>query len=421
MNSNNTNALNEMMMAGIIGQTTPNIVKHLSEKRSIYCGFDATAPSLAVGNLAVIISLSKLGRDGHNIILLVGGITTLIGDPSGRSDERPILDISTVENNKLNIISQLKKLGSLCVGKPVKIVDNSDWYSKMYLTDYMQDIASNIRMSRLASLESIKVRESRSSSGLTMKELMYSTLQGFDFVYLNKEEGCTVQFAGVDQWGNIVSGIQMSSSLNTEELHAITIPLVCDNNGNKFGKSDNKPIFLDPKLTSPFSFHQFFLKQADTIVESLLRIYTFLSEDEISNLMTKHIEAPGLKVAQNKLADSVTMLVHGKDGLEFAKECAHSLFGKTSSSISKGLLKQLCSDNTVGHTSERTISLDRLLVNSCLATSLNRAREFIRNGAISINGTKHISNSNISDIELIEENFAIIKKGKKTVKAVRFI
>ena len=302
--------------------------EQLNEKMTAgYVGFDPTAPSLHIGNLAPIMLLKQLQLYGHKPIALVGGATGMIGDPSGKSQERTLLDEETLKLNQERIKKQLEKfLNFDSCENSAEIVNNYDWFKEFYFLNFLRDAGKNITVNYMIAKDSVK---KRLETGISFTEFSYQLLQGYDFYYLYRTKNVRLQMGGADQWGNITTGIEYIRRKTTDKAFALTTPLVTKADGSKFGKSETGNVWLDPEKTSPYKFYQFWLNCLDEDAPRLIRIFTLLSKEEIEELERKHIEAPHLRILQKKLAEDVTRRVHSQEDLDMSIKASQILFGKS--------------------------------------------------------------------------------------------
>ncbi|XP_047503067.1 tyrosine--tRNA ligase, mitochondrial-like [Penaeus chinensis] len=317
--------------------TNKLIEELLDHQHTVYSGFDPTADSLHVGNLLVVVSLLHCQRAGHNVIALVGGATAQVGDPSGRSKERPLLQPKVIEGNSKGIAENLQRIfknhqqvfwerGNEENLAPLRIVNNYDWYKKLNVVDFLRVAGRSFRMGTMLSRSSVQSRLN-SEDGMSLTEFTYQALQAYDWLHLYDKYNCTIQIGGNDQMGNIASGHELISRLRDKQVTGLTVPIITTEAGNKFGKSAGNAIWLDRNKTSAFDFYQFFFRVKDSEVEKFLMLFTFLHVKDINKIMAKHWEKPEAHHAQKKLAEKVTLLVHGYEGLESARRTTEALYG----------------------------------------------------------------------------------------------
>ncbi len=417
--------LAEFEWRGLLSQASSpdELGTHLkSATRAIYCGFDPTADSLHIGSLVPLLALRRLQVLGHKPILLLGGATGLIGDPSFKAQERALNGPEVVAGWVSKLRAQVETFIDFdCGEQSALIVNNLDWTAKVPVLDFLRDVGKHFSVNAMIQKESVKQRIEREGEGISFTEFTYMVLQSFDFAKLNELHDCTVQIGGSDQWGNITGGIDLTRRMNKQQAFGITLPLVTKADGTKFGKTESGTVWLDPAKTSPYSFYQFWLNSADEDVYSYLRLFTFLSKGEIEAIEAADAESTGRRSAQGVLAAEVTRLVHGEAGLEAAQRISEALFSGELASLSESDLDQLALDGLpCTEVSGATMSLLDALVESGLAqtprgeVTLGQARKFVQGNAVSVNGQK------ISDTEAVLERetamhsrFHLLKRGKK--------
>lgn len=392
--------LQDLKARGLIAQCTADeeLAEHLStDCRTLYCGFDPTADSLHIGSLVPLLVLKRFQQAGHKPLALVGGATGLIGDPSFKAAERQ-LNTSDVVGDWVNKIrAQVSAFVDFNESKNgAEVVNNLDWIGEINVIEFMRDIGKHFSVNAMIQKESVKQRIDREGSGISFTEFSYMLLQSYDFAALNKAKECTLQIGGSDQWGNITGGIDLTRRMNRNKVFGLTLPLVTKSDGTKFGKTESGTIWLDPSKTSPYAFFQFWLGTADADVYDFLRFFTFLSVDEIAAIEESDKSVQGRPAGQGVLAKEVTRLVHGEEGLASSERITAALFSGDLASLTETDLAQLAQDGlptTELEASEQTIV--EVLTQSELAKSNKMAREFIGNGAVSVNGEK------VADAEVI--------------------
>lgn len=411
--------LQDLKARGLIAQCTADedLAEHLSTGcRTLYCGFDPTADSLHIGSLVPLLVLKRFQLAGHKPLALVGGATGLIGDPSFKATERQLNTAEVVAS----WIEKLKTQVSAFINfddseTAAEVVNNLDWTQGMDVISFMRDVGKHFSVNAMIQKESVKQRLQREDSGISFTEFSYMLLQSYDFAALNKAKNCTLQIGGSDQWGNITSGVDLSRRMNKVKVYGLTLPLVTKSDGTKFGKTESGTIWLDAKKTSPYAFYQFWLNSSDADVYNYLRFFTFLSVEDINEIEEKDKIIQGRPEGQGILATEVTRLVHGDDGLVSAERITKALFSGDISSLNEADLAQLAQDGLPSSEVEtESASMIELLTQSDLAASNRLAREFISNGAVSVNGEK------IADVSAILNKgdalfgkYTLIKRGKK--------
>ena len=397
----------ELQWRGFANQTTFQDVHDINTPRTFYLGVDPSASSMHIGNLAQVMLVRHLIKNGHKAIVLVGGATGMIGDPK-EDVERELKTLDEIATNKAGIAAQYKQL---LEAEAFTLVDNYDWFKNIGYLDFLRDIGKHFSMTQLLDREFIKARIGQGGVGISYAEFSYSLIQGYDFLHLFREHGATMQIGGSDQWGNMLSGAQMIRKLEGQEAHVWTVPLVVDKStGKKFGKSEGNAVWLNAAMTSPYQFYQFWLNVDDIGVGELLKLFTDITPEAHESLMNTFQEKPSERSAQKHLAYEVTALVHGKDSAEQARNVTATLFGDTP--VGQLLLEELDMLAAEIPTTTASTILDALIMSE-LVSSNGEARRLIDGGAISINGEKVTS----SDAPISAP--AIIKKGKNNFVLAR--
>jgi tyrosyl-tRNA synthetase len=416
--STSTSFLDELAWRGMINQQTPGLAEHLAKgKRVGYIGFDPTASSLHIGNLATLNLLLHFAKAGHKPVALLGGATGMIGDPSGKSEERKLLNATTILDNVASQKEQIIDLFTRHGYPDIAVVNNMDWYRPMSIIDFLRDIGKTLTVNYMAAKDSVK---SRMETGISFTEFSYQLLQGYDFVELNRQHSVTLQMGGADQWGNMTSGTEMLRRLDQTEGEVLTTPLVTKADGSKFGKSEGGNVWLDPTLTSPYKFYQFWLNVGDEEVERYLKVFTFLSQEALITIINQHISAPHLRQAQKKLAEEVTRFVHGDTALLKAIESTQLLFGGGTFEQWKALSESELLDLLSGVPQYKlTLNDEDLLTqlsagtDNQLFTSKGEARKMIAGGGLALNLQKASGEEKLADLELLFGKYILGQKGKK--------
>jgi tyrosyl-tRNA synthetase len=407
----------ELQNRGFIHQISAESLAEIvdGEKRTIYHGVDPTADSIHAGNFANWMLLRHLADAGHNIILLIGGGTGMIGDPKP-DVERPLTPPEEVAARVVKLQAQAKRLIG---GKNVEFVNNYDWLSKLGLIDFIRDIGKHFTVNELIKKDAIATRL-HGENGISYTEFAYPLLQGFDYLELNRTRGCDVQVGGSDQWGNIIAGVDLVRKKEQKTVHAITIPLIIDKStGKKFGKSEGNAVWLDAEKTTPYAFYQFWLNVTDDNVIDYLKIFTLLTLEEIESIETQHTATPEERKAQKILAKEVTTIVHGEDVTKRVMTVSAILFGEGLLSDLDEAGKAIVLQNAPTHkVSEHTPLLD-VLVESSLASSKREARTFIESGAISLSGEKITEVDALIERRSFSNDIALLRRGKKQYVVLR--
>lgn len=413
------NIVDELKWRGLFFDMVPGTDELLDTKKvKAYIGFDPTAESLHIGSLVQIILLMHLQRHGHQPIALVGGATGMVGDPSFKAEERKMLDEETLQKNVAGVERQLRRFIDFDNG--AELVNNYDWFKEFNLLDFLRVVGKHISVNYMMAKDSVK---KRLETGISFTEFSYQLIQGYDFYWLWKNKEVKVQLGGSDQWGNIVTGTELIRRIGGGDAFALTVPLVTKADGTKFGKTEQGNIWLDANLTSPYEFYQFWLNSSDEDAEKYIKIFTFLSKDEIDTLISEHREQPHLRQLQKRVAEEITVMVHGKEELEAAMSATAILFGQGTteqlSKINEKLFLQIFEGVDQFKISKRELEaginiLDLLAVNANVFVSKGEARKMIQQNALSINKEKYTDpNGVISDSSLINSRYLLIQKGKK--------
>ena len=418
--------IEEMKWRGMIHDMMPGTDEALNkEVTSGYIGFDPTADSLHIGSLVQIMTLVHFQRAGHKPFALVGGATGMVGDPSGKSQERNLLDSSTLDHNVACVKKQLEQfLDFDCGDNSAEMVNNYDWFKDMNFLEFIRDIGKHITVNYMMAKDSVKNRiSSESKDGMSFTEFTYQLVQGYDFLHLYQKNNVSIQMGGSDQWGNITTGTELIRRIGGGKGYAITCPLITKSDGSKFGKSEGGNVWLDAKRTSPYKFYQYWLNASDKDAEKYIKIFTFLDKKVIDTLISEHNEAPHMRLLQKKIGEEVTLLVHGKDAYENAIKASNILFGKSMASDLKALDEQTFLDVFDG-VPQATISINDiengLDMVGALASKTNflnsngDARRALQENAISVNKEKVAADFIISKADLIANKYVLLQRGKKT-------
>ncbi len=420
------NILETLKWRGMLHDFTPNLEKVFKTKRVRgYIGFDPTASSLHIGNLATVMLLKHLQLAGHIPIVLIGGATGMVGDPSGKKTERQLLDEETLRFNEAQMKIQLAQfLDFETKINPAKMVNNYDWFKSYNYLDFLRDVGKHISVGYMLTKDSVK---NRLETGLSFTEFSYQLLQGYDFYYLYKHEGVDLQMGGSDQWGNITTGIELIRKMSDKEergAHALTCPLITKADGQKFGKSEGGNIWLDPKLTSAYKFYQFWLNTSDEDAPKLLKVFTLFNQEDIKNLEHEHDSAPHNRILQKRLSQEVTTMVHGKLACQKAIESSTILFSKSVDDPLQNIDEQTLLEVFEGvptiHISfatwDNTESMSSLLsleTQNLIFKSKGEASRMIKGGGVRINQKKIVLNTPLSGFRLLQNKYLLVQKGKK--------
>lgn len=394
------------------------VIELLKTPQTIYCGFDPSASSMHIGNFVMISLLMRFQQAGHRVIALVGGGTGMIGDPSGKSKERAFLTADDVKANTESIKKQLSRF--LDFSDPSKgiVVNNYDWLSKLSLIDYLRDVGKYFGINYMLSKDIVA---SRLETGISLTEFTYMTLQSYDFYTLYKEYGCNLQIGGGDQWGNLTSGLDFIKKIEGQDapVEVMTANLITKSDGKKFGKSEDGAIFLDEKLLSPYKMYQFFFNQTDEDAIKYIKIFTFLTKEEITEIEKEHLANLGQRVGQKRLAYEVTKIIHGKEKADEAVLMSEALFSGNFKALNKSQIEELF--NSLKFKIDSNDKLEDILIKIKAASSKREAREFVKNGAVTVNGEKITDpNKVFTSEELLADSFLVIKRGKKNFYLAEF-
>ncbi|WP_336192935.1 tyrosine--tRNA ligase [Providencia stuartii] len=416
MSSNNL--IKQLQERGLVAQVTDEdaLAERLAQGSiSLYCGFDPTADSLHLGHLVPLLCLKRFQLAGHRPVALVGGATGLIGDPSFKASERKLNTAETVQEWVAKIRNQVSPFLSFdCGDNSATLANNYDWFGKMDVLTFLRDIGKHFSVNQMINKEAVKQRLNRDDVGISFTEFAYNLLQGYDFANLNKEHGVELQIGGSDQWGNITSGIDLTRRLHQNQVFGMTVPLITKADGTKFGKTEGGAVWLDPKKTSPYKFYQFWINTADADVYRFLKFFTFMELSEINALEEEDKNSGKAPRAQYVLAENVTRLVHGDEGLAAARRITESLFSGAVSDLTEADFEQLAQDGMPCITLDSGADLQQALVDSELTPSRGQARTAISSNAVAVNGQKQTDPMYVfTDTDRLFGRFTLIRRGKK--------
>ena len=420
------NLIEDLRWRGLVAQSTDEkaLLEALKKPITLYIGFDPTAPSLHVGNLVVLLVLRRFQLAGHKPIALVGGATGLVGDPSGRSDERILTSSEVVEGWVKGIRKQVSAfLDFDTPTNPAIVVNNLDWTAPLSAIEFLRDIGKHFSVNQMLAKDSVAAR--LEAGGISYTEFSYQVLQSYDFLELFRRNDCTLQLGGSDQWGNIVAGLDLIRRVESGSGHALTVPLLAKSDGSKFGKSASGSIWLDPSMTSPYAFFQFWLNTEDKDIINFLKVFSFKSHEEISALEKSHSENPGLRGAHRELARELTTLVHGADTTQRVENAAKALFGQGDlTELDEATLASALAElprTTVSKTQEIPSWVD-LLAATGVVDSKSAARRVVKDGGAYLNNEKVVSEDYApTKSEFLCGKYAVLRKGKRDLAAVELI
>ena len=421
------NFVQELKWRGLLHDMTPETEKFLLENKTKgYIGFDPTADSLHIGSLVQIIILKHFQNAGHSPIVLLGGATGMIGDPSGKSDERNLLDQKTLKKNSKAIQKQFENFLDFDRNNKNNaiILDNYDWMKSYTLIDFSRDIGKHITVNYMMAKESVKKRlDSNLKAGMSFTEFTYQLIQGYDFLHLYKAEDCKLQLGGSDQWGNITTGTELIRRKENGKAYAITCPLIKKSDGSKFGKTEDGNIWLDKNKTSTYKFYQFWLNTSDQDALSYIKIFTFLSKEQIDLYIQEHIKSPHLRILQKIIAKEITTFVHGKEAFQKAIEASQILFGTDTSDALQKINTELFLELFEGipqmeismHKIKKGIDIISALVQETRFLKSNgEAKRALNENSISVNQVKVDQNYIVDQNDLVANHYVLLKRGKKT-------
>lgn len=423
------NFIEELRWRGMLQDVVPG-AEAFMEKEMIsgYVGFDPTADSLHMGNMVSVLLLMRLQQAGHKPFALVGGATGMIGDPSGKSQERNLLDEELLRYNVSCIHQQLSKYLDFDKGKnSAEMVNNYDWIKEFSLLQFLRDVGKHLTVNYMMAKDSV---QKRLETGLSFTEFSYQLIQGYDFYHLYKNHGVKLQMGGSDQWGNMVTGTELIRRMSGGEAYALTAPLLTKADGSKFGKSEQGNIWIDPMKTSPYKFYQFWLNAGDEEAAKLIKIFTFLGAEEIEDLIQKHLEAPHMRILQKRLAEDVTVWIHSKEALNKAVSATEILFGKGTSEELKSLSDEEILDIFEGipqfdipksEIEKGVNALQLVAENTQIFPSKGEARRMFQNNGIMVNKVQVSDQTEINTDHLLNGKYILVQKGKKNYNLIRVV
>ncbi|MGM0934296.1 MAG: tyrosine--tRNA ligase [Bacteroidota bacterium] len=428
------NFVEELTWRGMVHDVMPGTEEHLAETmRAAYVGIDPTADSLHIGHLVSVMMLRHFQLCGHKPFALVGGATGMIGDPSGKSAERNLLDEATLKHNQEALKNQLSKFLDFesDAENAAVMVNNYDWMKNFSFLEFIRDVGKHITVNYMMSKDSVKKRlSSEAAEGMSFTEFTYQLVQGYDFLHLFRAHDCTLQMGGSDQWGNITTGTELIRRIGNGKGYALTCPLITKADGTKFGKTESGNVWLDPQRTSPYKFYQYWLNTSDVDAERYIKIFTFLSREEIQKLVEKHQEAPHLRQLQKTLAEEITVTVHSREDFENAVKASEVLFGKSTAHDLKSLNETTFLDVFEG-VPQAEVSIDliedgldmiaALSAETGFLKSNGEARRALKENSVSVNKEKVKEDYKLTTDDLINGKYIILNKGKKNTYIIRAV
>ena len=425
--------IKELKWRGMLHDVIPGTEEQLSKNKTVgYIGFDPTSDSLHIGSLVPIFILKHFQNSGHTPIVLLGGATGMIGDPSGKSDERNLLDKKILKHNEKKLKLQFEKFLDFKSNMPNKalLVNNYDWMSKFSIIDFSRDIGKHITVNYMMGKESVKKRISKDTTqGMSFTEFTYQLIQGYDFLHLYKEMNCLLQMGGSDQWGNITTGTELIRRKENKKAFAMTCPLIKKSDGSKFGKSEGGNIWLDKDKTSVYKFYQYWLNISDEDAINYIKVFTFLSKENVEDIIQEHNEDRSRRLLQNKIAEIVTIMVHSEQDLNNAIKASKVLFGKSSKEDLESLDEKTFNEIFEGVPSSiisleklsNEIDIENLLsLETNFLKSISDARRSLKENSISVNKNKIIETYKISKSDLINNKYVLLQRGRKNYHLVIF-
>ena len=414
----------ELKWREMIQDNTPEFEEHVNTKKTVgYIGFDPTSDSLHIGSLVQLIILKHFQSHGHKPIVLIGGATGMIGDPSGKSKERNLLSQEIIDKNINSLKKQFSKfLDFDCGENSAVILNNYEWTKGLNIIEFFRDYGKALTVNYMMSKESVKKRiSSENSDGMSFTEFTYQLFQAYDFYFLNTNHNCSIQMGGSDQWGNITSGVELTRKKSGIKVHALTCPLITKADGSKFGKTEEGNVWLDRDKTSPYKFYQYWLNTSDEDAIKYLKIFSFMNESSVTKMIEEHLASPHLRLIQKQLASELTKLVHSEEDLKNVIFASNIIFSKESkdnmSEIDEKTLLQIFDGLPVTKISlsdyQKSENIENVLMNSSLFNSFSDLRRALKENSVSVNRKKIDAEAKISEIEIIKNKYIIVQRGKK--------
>ncbi len=422
-----TNIIDELQWRGLLNQSTElsELKTHLSHARSLYCGFDPTAASLHIGSLLPLMTLRRFQRFGHRPVALVGGATGMVGDPSGKSEERNLLSKDVLDANVAGLKAQMQRFLDFTGSNAAVIVNNYDWMAPLSFLDFLRDVGKHVPVNSMLAKDSVKSRIERADSGISFTEFSYMLLQAYDFAHLSQSHQCTLQIGGSDQWGNITAGTDLARRMHGITLHGMTMPLLLTSDGRKMGKTERGTIWLDASRTSPYAFYQYWINVADNDMLMCLRYLTELDQAQIDALAQSLQTNPGERAAQKTLARWLTNFVHGEAGLSAAQRATDIFFGAAIGQLDEAQLLDIFAEVPSVSISASEfasgLALIDALVKTGLATSRGDARRALQSKAIYLNNTRIEDDRALTLDDRASQSIIVLRNGKKRYALLRIV
>jgi tyrosyl-tRNA synthetase len=420
-----SNILDELAWRGLINQSTDEteLRTHLNQPRTLYCGFDPSASSLHVGSLLPLMALRRFQRFGHMPLALVGGATGMVGDPTGKSEERNLLSKEALAENVAGLKSQMERFLDFSGANAARVVNNYDWTAPISFLEFLRDVGKHASVNAMLAKDSVKARIERPDAGISYTEFSYMLLQAFDFAHLYKAHGCTLQIGGSDQWGNITSGIDLGRRMHGASLFGMTVPLLLTSDGRKMGKTERGAVWLDANRTSPYAFYQYWINIADEDVSRCLRYLTEIDREEIEALDIATQTRPGDRAAQKALAKWLTRFIHGEDGLASAQKATDVFFGAEIESLSDAQLNEIFADvpsvAIAKSEFDAGLSIVDALARTGLCASKAEAKRALAAGAIALNNRRLSEERTLVAADRASESVIVLRNGKKRYALLR--
>lgn len=419
--------LTDLKERGLLHQCThlPGLSEHLQTPRRVYAGFDPTKDSLTIGNLVSILLLRRFQLAGHTPVVVMGGGTGLIGDPSGKDAERQLMTRELIASNVAGQRKIFEKLLSFEGATAAQLVNNAEWIEKLSFVDVLRDVGKHFSVNMMIQRDSVKARLTERDQGISYTEFSYMILQAYDYAYLFEHHEVTVELGGSDQWGNIVAGVDLTRRQHQKEVFGLTTPLITKRDGGKFGKTESGAIWLTPERTSSYAFYQFWVNVADEDLSTFLKVFSFKPLAELEQLLAEHEKEPSARLGQKALAEELTGLLHGEAGLKEAKQASEALFSGEVKQLSSQLIDEAFSGAPHSEMARSRlqdgIDIVELLVEAGVVKSKREARQFLDSGAMSLNGQRIGAEFRLTSTELLHDKLVLVRRGKKTWHVIRFI
>jgi tyrosyl-tRNA synthetase len=418
--------LEDLKYRGLFHQaTSEELAHHLATPRAVYAGFDPTSDSLTVGNLLQILLLRRFQLAGHRPVAVMGGGTGMIGDPSGKGSERPVLSLEQLAHNVASQRKIMERMLDFGGSQPALLLDNLSWLAPVSFLQMLRDVGKHFSVNMMIQKDSVRARLESREQGISYTEFSYMLLQAYDFLHLFDTHGVSVQVGGSDQWGNIVAGVELARKTRQAEVFGLTVPLLTKSDGSKFGKTESGAVWLSADRTSPYAFYQFWVNAGDAEVGGLLKTFTFLERPQLEAILGEHAQAPERRVAQRALAEQMTSMVHGATALAQAKRSAEALFSGNVAELDARSLREVFEDAPASDHPKELLSAPgleilELLVATKLVSSKREGRQMLESGAISLNGQRVGLEHRVTASDLLHGSMSLLRRGRKNWHVVRW-